>query len=124
MVSPSYSSTILGLPSVVKFSGSQEFWVDFQLCEELGDGGLVPLIPVLLGIDRIYERLGTCRKKMYVNSPTKFISHQKKICIKFPSVSNLLICLVTQIPFRKSFFFFNVIMMTIQFSLFQLLSHV
>ena len=50
------------------------------------------------------ERLGTCRKKMYVNSPTKFISHQKKICIEFPSVSNLLICLVTQIPFRKSSF--------------------
>ena len=57
MVSPSYSSAILGLPSVVKFSGSLEFWVDFQLCEELGDGGLVSLIPVLLGIDRIYERL-------------------------------------------------------------------
>ena len=47
MVSSSCSSAILGLPSVVKFSGSQEFWVDFQLSGELGDGGLVPLIPVL-----------------------------------------------------------------------------
>ena len=29
------------------------------------------------------ERLDTCRKKMYVNSPAKFISHQKNLYTDF-----------------------------------------